>query len=475
MIGFIGSIMVIRILMPQDYGILSLAMSLPYLLGSLGNGGVNIAVTRLVAKYSDDEFRVKKYISSGIAFDLLFGTALAIIGYFLTPFIFTTIYDKPSVIPYAQFASLFSIPYWGSSSIFQGILGLEMTEENSKMWIAHYTVQTVLGIGLALSFLRVYGVEIAYMLAYLAMIIYGMSLLIRKSLLTVPSLSFMKELITFGLPLTMTSISSVFGGIYSVSIVNRFFSIFEVSNFTASNKTGVVIDTLVNPLGYSIQPTLSKLDYSDKATVSTIINKIYKLNLIINLPVLIVLGYMSYPIIFILAGQSYTLAPLMLKLTVIRMIESNLLGYPVFNSVLTYAGKVRTVSKVNTLTQIIFSGLITVLVPLYGYWGYFVASWVDFIPSFIISFLALRDLIPSYKPPVKETAKAFLITSVVLSPLLYPSIIVVPFSFLFLIILFKLYSVTKVISKEEINVIMKAVDSSSLKVMSPLLKRVFSV
>jgi O-antigen/teichoic acid export membrane protein len=46
-IGFIGSILVIRILQPIDYGILSIAMSVPYTVGLFGNLGVNTAVTRL--------------------------------------------------------------------------------------------------------------------------------------------------------------------------------------------------------------------------------------------------------------------------------------------------------------------------------------------------------------------------------------------------------------------------------------------
>lgn len=473
-IGFIGSIMVIRILLPQDYGILSLAMSLPYLLGSLGNGGVNVAVTRMVAMYRDDEDKVKQLISSGIFFDFMFGTLLAILGYFLTPYIFTYIYDKPSVIPYAQFASLFSIPYWGSSSIFQGILGLEYTNHNGNMWIVHYSIQTVLGIGLALSPLRIYGVVIAYMIAYIGIIVYGIVVLTKKSLLFKPTMSGLKELLNFGLPLTLPSISSVIGGVYSVSLVNRFFSIFEISNFTASNKTGVLIDTVVNPLGYSVQPTLSRMDYNDKESVSMVLSKLYKLDLIVNLPVLLTLEFMSYPIIFLLAGQSYTLAPLMLRLSVIRMLETTLSGYPILNAILLYSGKTRTVSKINTLTQIIFAGLITILVPVYSFWGYFLASWVDFLPSLIISFISLREMVPGYMFPYKDTLKIALVTLTVLSPLLYPSVITLIFSVPLIFLLLKTYVITKVVSKEEINVIMSAIDSSSLKVISPIIRKVLA-
>lgn len=64
-------------------------------------------------------------------FDFSYGILLAIIGYFASPFIFTYIYNKLEIIPYGQLASLYTIPYWGLSSIFSGLLGFEMTKHNS--------------------------------------------------------------------------------------------------------------------------------------------------------------------------------------------------------------------------------------------------------------------------------------------------------------------------------------------------------
>jgi O-antigen/teichoic acid export membrane protein len=89
-IGFIGSILVIRILEPTDYGILSIAMSLPYTVSIFGNFVVNAAVTRFVAKYKETDLtKAYSIITSGIIFDITYGVLLSIIGYLLTPFLFT--------------------------------------------------------------------------------------------------------------------------------------------------------------------------------------------------------------------------------------------------------------------------------------------------------------------------------------------------------------------------------------------------
>ncbi|MFP3190871.1 MAG: oligosaccharide flippase family protein, partial [Thermoproteota archaeon] len=213
-IGFIGSILIIRILQPIDYGILSIAMTVPYMVGLFGNLGVNTAVTRFSAKYKEvDINKAYNVITSGMLFDFSYGTLLAIIGYFAAPFIFTYIYNKPEIIPYGQLASLYTIPYWGLSSIFSGLLGFEMTKHNSGIWIVYYSLQTILSVGLGITFLKVYGVIIGYSLAYAGAIVYGIYVLSKYSMLrSFPSISTIKELVSFGFPLVLPGVGGTVAG-----------------------------------------------------------------------------------------------------------------------------------------------------------------------------------------------------------------------------------------------------------------------
>ncbi|WP_338602480.1 oligosaccharide flippase family protein [Sulfolobus tengchongensis] len=471
-IGFIGSVLVIRILAPTDYGILSIAMSLPYTVGVFGNLGVNMAVTRYVSKYKESNNLAKVYrmISSGIVFDVLYGIILAIIGYILAPYIFTFIYNKPQVIPYGEFASLFCIPYWASSSIFSGILGLELTKENSNMWIIHYSLQTIFSVGLGLSFLRIYGVIIGYMLGYCGVIFYGIAVLKRNSFLARPSLVDIKELLRFGIPLVMQSLGNTISGIYATSLTNRFFSIFVISNLNASSKLGTLFDTILNPLSYALQPTLSKLD-KNKHDIKKIVNELYKLNIIVQIPIVISVMFLSNEIINLLAGNQYTLAPTLLRLSLISPLIITIAGVSIINSLLLFQGYSKFVSKVNTINIIFYTILLTILVPKYSYLGYFISNWIGWIPGYIISFSYVKKLY-NFKLPIRDTLKLYIISIIILLPVLFmQNIYGVILAISLILLLYRIYVKINVINRQELDILISVIQNSHLHYIGKILRK----
>ncbi|BCU69059.1 oligosaccharide flippase family protein [Stygiolobus caldivivus] len=480
-IGAIGSFLVIRILQPQLYGELSIAMSFVYLLNIVGNLGVNTAVTKFVAKYKVERIEnAYKVISSGMLFDIIFGASLSLIAYFISPLFLLYVYNKPEVIPYAKFASLYLIFYWSFSSVFSGLLGLELTKDNSKLWIIHYSSQTFFSISLALIWDKIYGVILGYALGYGAATIYGVFLLIKHRVLnrtTLPSLLFIKEMIKFGLPLIVPSILSNVGGAYTNSIINRFLSIIELSNINATSKIGYVFDTILNPLSYAIQPILAKIDYSQRERMVNVINELTKVNSISQIPlVFFVIGF-SYSIIDIIAGPSYTLAPRYLQFSMISPIITTLVGFPILNSVILFRGDSKTVSKISSINTVFYAILLSVLIPLLGPLGYFLSSWISWIPGYIVALINVKSLYPNYKFPIGTISRIYLIPSLLFLPFVFipvhlPYLIVVGLGLLF--INYKLYYKIGLISKGEAKLLITSIDNSGLRVISPLVKFILS-
>lgn len=184
-----------------------------------------------------------------------------------------------------------------------------------------------------------------------------------------------KELITFGFPLVLPSLGNVISGIYSTSLVNRFLSIFEISNLTASSKLGTLFDTILNPLSYALQSTLSKLDKS-KHDITKVTNELYKLNIVLQLPIIISVEYLANEIIYILAGPQYTLAPLFLRLSLISPLITTAAGVSVISSLLLFQGYSKFVARANITNLIFYSILLFILLPKFGYIGYFVSNWL---------------------------------------------------------------------------------------------------
>jgi len=341
------------------------------------------------------------------------------------------------------------------------------------MWIIHYSVQTILSVGLALSFLRVYGVIIGYIIGYTAIVIYGIVILKRKSLLGKPSINNMKELVIFGFPLVLPSLGSSISGIYTTSLVNRFLSIFEISNLTASSKLGTLFDTILNPLSYALQPTLSKLD-KNKHDIVKVTNELYKLNIILQLPILISVEYLAYQIIYVLAGSQYTLAPLFLRLSLINPLITTAAGTSIINSLLLFQGYSKLVARTNLINIVFYVLLLLFMLPKFSYIGYFISNWLGWIPGYIISLSFVKKNY-NYQLPIKDVIKIYLATSIFLLPVLFiNNMFGIVLDIFLIIISYKIYVKIKIINQQEINIILSVVQNSSLNFIAGILKKILS-
>nr|WP_253823107.1 oligosaccharide flippase family protein [Acidianus sp. RZ1] len=476
LIGAIGSLLIIRILEPQYYGDLSLAMSIPLMVGAFGNLGMNTAVTKFTAQYSNDPAKAKQFISSGILFDILYGVTLSILGYILSPYIFTFIYNKPFLIGYGQFASLYSMVYWPFSSIFSAMLGFEMTKYNGKLWIMHYFFQTLFTVVLALYWLKVDGVILGYMLAYLLVVIYGIYTLYKEGLLKgiSPSLRVIRQMLSFSAPLVLSSSLSTLAGIYASSIVNRILSVVSISNITAAGKIGFFFDTIFNPLSFAIQPLMSKLDKNNPENILKILTKIIKFNMIVKAPLTVVIAALSYPITELVIGAQYTSSPLFLKLIMIGYLIGSINGISIANSLVTFQGYTKPSSRSGIVNAVFNVILLTFLIVKFGPIGYYLAGFFSWIPGYIILYKFLRKIY-NFKYPIKMTFRVLALTLVVLSPLfLISSLFGVALSIFLLIILFKLYKKTGILDKDEVDLLVNGIEETGLRPIAKIVSFILS-
>ncbi|BCU68090.1 hypothetical protein HS7_15270 [Sulfolobales archaeon HS-7] len=474
LIGAIGSILIIRILEPEDFGILSIAMSIPYIVGAFGNLGVNTAVTHFTSKHKASNLDyAKKVIASGMVFDVLFGSALALAGYLLSPFIFSLVLNKPSITPYGEFASIYTVIYWSFSSTFSGLLGLELTHYNSRLWIIHYSFQTLSTVALAIAWSKIYGVILGYALSYLVVVIYGALILRRQGILkgVSPSLTVLIEMLRYSLPLTLSSaINNVFG-IYTNSFVNRVLTIIIISNLNASSRISFFFDTIFNPLSYAIQPLLSKMDKTDKLGMNVMINKLFKLRLMLQVPLILIIFSLSTIVINVLAGPQYESASFLLKLSMIGYLITSASGGSILNSLLIYQGYTKFSMRIGILNTLIYAILVTGLVIKFGVIGYFIAGWFYWIPGYAITMMFVTETF-SYKFPARLVFEIFVIGGSVMFPLIFiDSLFGIPIAIGLLLLVFKLYVRFGLLTKGEIEVFVHSLRNSGLGFLEkPLLK-----
>jgi len=478
LIGALGSLLVIRILQPEAYGDLSIAMSLPFVVGAFGSLGVNTAIVRFTSKAKiDNPEYAKSVIVTGVIFDLLYGLVLSVLAYFLSPFIFNVIYDKPELTDYGRFSSLYLLAYWGFNSIFSAFLGLEMTKRNSALWILHYSLQTLFTVTLALAWSKVYGVILGYTLSYAAVVAYGLVLMWRDHILqgARPSMRTVGQILSFSVPLSASSSVGNAVGVYTNSLAIRVLSVLDISNINASSRISFFFDTIFNPLSYAIQPLMSKLNGRDRNSLISAVNEIMKLNLIVQLPMIITVTALASPIIDVIAGAQYSSGPFYLRLSMIGYILGSVTEGSVINSLITFQGYTKFTMRNGLLNTALYGVLFTVMVLKFGPLGYFASGWIAGFPSYFLALRFVRSKF-DFRFPLKMVAKVTLISFAVLSPLFPLSFTVYSLAAALplLLLLLKVYVKAGVLQTREVEVFVKGLESTNMRFLSKLALKVLS-
>ncbi len=103
----IASILIARLLGPEQYGSYSLALVIPSLFVLLASLGVNTAVTRFVAHHAslNDHEAAKRFAESALLVTLLSGIALSALCYLSATALSEYLFNRPYLAPYVELAS----------------------------------------------------------------------------------------------------------------------------------------------------------------------------------------------------------------------------------------------------------------------------------------------------------------------------------------------------------------------------------
>ncbi|MGI6587716.1 MAG: putative polysaccharide biosynthesis protein [Peptococcia bacterium] len=217
--GFLYQIIIIRLISPEGIGVFNMVFPLYITALVLTTAGLPLAVSKFVA----EEIATKNYNYAekifGTAITLLFIFATIITFFFIiiAPILTRFLYTDPRVLP----AFLFLLPTLllvSISSVIKGFFqGLQDMRPTALSQLIEQTIRISSGI-LLIYFLRPYGLtwaavglSIAVFLSELSGLIYLVTLYKNKispRLFHKPSLTIIKRLFSFGIPITITRIIS---------------------------------------------------------------------------------------------------------------------------------------------------------------------------------------------------------------------------------------------------------------------------
>lgn len=415
-IEFIVSLVLARLLSPDEYGLIGIIMIFIIIFGAIVNGGFSTALIRK-KNVSEDDFNTV-FISN-----LVVSIGLAIVMYLCAPLV-ASFFKRPELTALTQAMSLVLVI--NALSLVQGAqLTIKIDfKTQTKIAIIASSISGVVGIGMAL-------------LNYGVWALVGQQIT-RQSLNTIllwiynkwlPKLRFsiqsFKELFGFGWKLLVATVictswdqiyQAVIGKIYSPATLGQYTRANQFGSFFSSN-----IGNVVNRVSL---PALSSVQ-EDNLRLSQAFRKLIKCSMLISLVFTMGIAAIAKPMILVLIGEQWLLCVPFLQILCFSMVL-----YPLHLlnlNILSVQGR----SDIQLVLQII--KIILSIGPLAL--GLFVNIYWMLIGSIVVSYMALflnayysgkklnytcwdqlRDILPSIGIAFAMAIPVYLLSFIPISP-----------------------------------------------------------
>ncbi len=391
----VGSIIIARLLGPDNYGLYSIALAAPNLIGTFRDWGMNSAMVKYTAQYSAEEKpeRVRRILLTGLLFEVILGASLSFVSFLLSGFIATDIFKRP-ITALIEISS-FTILAGGFLNAAQAAFtGREHMKPNSLTLVFGALFRSVLSPVLVYVGFGVSGAVVGYTTGVMGGSLIGLILMMeiyhglrRENVFAEPLKVWetMKFMFRYALPLSFSTIFTSFLVQFYSFIIAIYASNFLIGNYAVANNFIVLLGFFATPITTMLFPAFSKLDaVKDKETLKIVFKSSIKYSSLLVIPPTIAVISLANPIVSALFGVKYASAPLFLALLAANYL---LTAFGQLSTLNLISGQGKTgfylkLAIVNTATGI---ALALLLVPTFGVIGLIMTTVFDGVPGLLIS------------------------------------------------------------------------------------------
>jgi len=389
----VGTIILGRLLTPDEYGLYGIAMVPSTLIILFRDWGINSAITRYTAslRASHREEEIHDFIAAGLIFEVASGIALSFLSLFLASFIASTVFHKPESASYIAIISISIISGSLLATSQGGFIGFERMGLNSFTLICQAVAKVAVGPVLVILGYNVFGAVIGYTMGYIAAGIIGLTtfylILIRplrkKRTRNSNITKTLKTMLNYGFPLGIGSIvTGILTQVYAFTVISLV-SNAMYGNYLVALNFGMLLTFFTTPITTVLFPAFAKLDpQNERELVKNVFASSIKYTSILLVPATMILIALSGPIVGTLYGEKYVYAPFFLTIYAAGTLFA-VLGSLSLNSFLPGLGKTGMVMKQNIITIIVGFPLGLFLIPTLGITGLLIAGVLAGVPSMI--------------------------------------------------------------------------------------------
>jgi stage V sporulation protein B len=440
-ISSVATIFVARLLGSDLYGLYTIVLVAPTLIGVFRDWGVNSAMVRYAAQSRGEErtSEVRSIFVSGLIFEIAMGLALSALSFALSGFLAVDVFHRPTIASLIELASISILATGLVNAATAAFTGVERMEHYSIMVVIQSIFKTIIMITLVLEGLgtprALTGAITGYTAAYAIAAATGILLMYtiyrklpKPDTRKLEIKAYIKTMLTYGTPLSIATIISGFQTQFFTFLLPIFYvsSNVAIGNFGIASTYVVLITFFATPITTMLFPAFSKLNpEKDKDALKSVFQFSIKYASLLVLPLAALVMCLAQPAVATLFGSSYSSAPLFLALLAITYIYTAFGSLTTGNFILSQ-GKTRFYLYLTLITAAIAFPVGYLLIMQFGVLGLIITSLTVSIPSLIIS---LFWIYKHYGLTVdwKSSAK-ILVSSLTAAALTYALVIMLPFS-----------------------------------------------
>jgi len=390
-----GVVLLMRLLTRSEYGLATIALIPPTLIGLFRDWGINSAMIKYVAQYRSENktSKTRKIMASGLLFELALGILLSIISFSLASFLMTNVFHRPLnskiLIEVASITIIAGSFVTASQSTF---IGFERMEFNSLIMICQSIFKSFLTTSMVILGYSSLGVVLGQTVAFIFTGIIGIAIFyfifFRKNQETENSglelSGTIKAMFKYGLPLSVSTILSEFLLQFYNFMMAIYCSDSAIGDFQAAVFFTVLITFFTMPIATVLFPAFSKLKpEKEMETLRTVFQVSVKYAAMLTIPVTVMIMILSKPLVFAIIGTKWSDAPLFLTLYSINFLYSGL-GNLSLGNFLNGQGETKVTMKLALINLGIGLPLSLTLIPLFGITGLIATTLVAGIPSLAV-------------------------------------------------------------------------------------------
>ncbi len=393
LLGFTGRIILVRYITQSGYGIYCLALTVMSIFVTISTLGLSEGSTRYIAYFrgKNEEGKVRGIISSSIKIAIIASISFAVISFFASDFISTSLFHTPDLSTPLKIFSI-AIPFTVLITVFIAIFrGFERVEPNiyfqnilRNILFILFLITVVL---FGLSFLSViYAYLASIAITCVVFVIYMM----KKHPLSIRSGSSVtnpmtKELLIFSVPLLAVSMLMMLFLWTDTLMLGYFRTPDEVGLYNAALPLANLFPIILNSLGFLYTPLITQF-YSKNQMEE--LRRAYAIStkwcFMGTLPIFFVLFLFPDVVLNLLFGSRYIGAAVALQILTLGLFLNPLLG-PLYHTLIAI-GKPKVIMHAYLIGGFANIFLNIILIPSLGIVGAAIASASTcFILAIIVS------------------------------------------------------------------------------------------